>query len=44
MKAVLPEQYDGFLWFEKTRVVRPLGGRQQPDEAKSVEETFPSGL
>ncbi|KAK3077798.1 hypothetical protein LTS18_009228, partial [Coniosporium uncinatum] len=44
MEAVLPEQYDAFLWFEKTRAVRPLDGRQQPNEAKSVEETFPSGL
>ncbi|HEY8563866.1 MAG TPA: erythromycin esterase family protein [Beijerinckiaceae bacterium] len=41
-EAVLPEQFDAYLWFEETRAVTPLPG---PAEARSGEdETYPSGL
>ncbi|MYZ49896.1 erythromycin esterase family protein [Propylenella binzhouense] len=38
--AVLPEQFDAFVWFEETRAVTPLSaGRPQ-----GVPETYPFGL
>ncbi|MDR3510623.1 MAG: erythromycin esterase family protein [Caulobacteraceae bacterium] len=38
--ACLPEQYDGFVWFDQTRAVTPL-----PTQIRSGEdETYPFGL
>jgi erythromycin esterase-like protein len=37
-EAVLPEQFDAYVWFEETRAVTPLEPRQQPVE------TYPFGL
>jgi erythromycin esterase-like protein len=39
-KAVLPEQFDAFVWFEDTRAVTPLG----PEHAEAMPETYPFGL
>jgi erythromycin esterase-like protein len=39
-KAVLPEQFDAFVWFEETRAVTPLG----PEHAQAMPDTYPFGL
>lgn len=39
-EAVLPEQFDAFVWFEQTRAVTPLG-QEMPG---SVPDTYPFGL
>jgi erythromycin esterase-like protein/predicted phosphoribosyltransferase/dienelactone hydrolase len=39
-QASLPEQYDGFVWFNETRAVTPLPARTQVGE----DETYPFGL
>lgn len=38
--ACLPEQYDGFVWFDETHAVAPLPGQILAGE----EETYPFGL
>ena len=39
-RASLPEQYDGFVWFDETRAVTPI-----PTQIRSGEdETYPFGL
>jgi erythromycin esterase-like protein len=38
--AVLPRQFDGWVWFDETEAVTPLPGEQRPGE----EETYPFGL
>jgi protein-L-isoaspartate(D-aspartate) O-methyltransferase len=42
-EAVLPNQFDAWVWFDKTRAVTPLGG-QKEEEALGTEETYPFGL
>lgn len=39
-QASLPEQYDGFVWFDETRAVTPLTTQIQAGE----DETYPFGL
>jgi len=39
-EAVLPNQFDAWVWFDETRAVTPLPGEQRPGE----EETYPFGL
>jgi len=39
-EAILPRQFDGWVWFDETRAVTPLPGEQRPGE----EETYPFGL
>jgi erythromycin esterase-like protein len=39
-EAVLPGQFDAWLWFDETRAVTPLPGEQRPGEG----ETYPFGL
>ena len=39
-QAVLPEQFDEYVWFDETRAVVPLGG----EEVAGVPETYPFGL
>jgi erythromycin esterase-like protein len=39
-QAVLPRQFDGWVWFDQTEAVTPLPGMQRPGE----DETYPSGL
>ncbi|WP_188054831.1 protein-L-isoaspartate(D-aspartate) O-methyltransferase [Sphingosinithalassobacter sp. CS137] len=41
-EAVLPEQFDGWVWFDETRAVTPLAGPEQPSGAG--DETWPFGL
>jgi erythromycin esterase-like protein len=42
--AILPRQFDAWLWFDETRAVTPLPAGLRPGEAPSVEETYPFGL
>ena len=39
-QAVLPNQFDAWVWFDETRAVTPLPGRQLPGE----EDLYPFGL
>jgi erythromycin esterase-like protein len=39
-QAVLPKQFDAWIWFDETRAVAPLAGEQMPGE----EEMYPFGL
>jgi protein-L-isoaspartate(D-aspartate) O-methyltransferase len=39
-QAVLPVQFDEYVWFDETRAVTPLGGA----EVHGVPETYPFGL
>jgi erythromycin esterase-like protein len=39
-QAVLPNQFDGWVWFDETSAVTPLPGKQLPGE----DETYPFGL
>ena len=38
--AILPRQFDGWVWFDETEAVTALPGEQRPGE----EETYPFGL
>ena len=38
--AILPKQFDAYVWFDETEAVTPLPGEQRPGE----EETYPFGL
>jgi hypothetical protein len=38
----MSQQFDGFLWFDETRAVTPLGPEHQPHDG--VPETYPFGL
>jgi erythromycin esterase-like protein/protein-L-isoaspartate O-methyltransferase len=38
--AILPRQFDAFVWFDETRAVTPLPGVQR----EGAEETYPFGL
>jgi erythromycin esterase-like protein len=45
--AILPKQFDGWVWFDETQAVSPLPGEQRPGEPHVVtgeEETYPFGL
>jgi erythromycin esterase-like protein len=44
-EAILPKQFDGYVWFDETNAVTPLPGEQRPGEApRHEEETYPFGL
>ena len=38
-QAVLPEQFDAFVWFDETRAITPLG----PEHHRGMPETYPFG-
>jgi erythromycin esterase-like protein len=45
--AILPRQFDGWVWFDETNAVTPLPGEQRPGEPHVLtgeEETYPFGL
>ncbi len=42
--AILPKQFDAWMWFDETSAVTPLPAELRPGEAPSVEETYPFGL
>jgi erythromycin esterase-like protein len=39
-EAILPRQFDGWVWFDETMAVAPLPGEQRPGD----DETYPFGL
>src|SRR4051812_13865957 len=46
-EAILPKQFDGWVWFDETHAVTPLPGAQRPGEPHVLsgdEETYPFGL
>ena len=43
-EAILPGQFDAWVWFDETHAVNPLPAELRPGEAPSVEETYPFGL
>jgi len=42
-QAILPHQFDAWVWFDETNAVEPLPGEVRPGE-KSADETWPFGL
>ena len=43
-EAILPAQFDAYVWFDETRAVTPLPGEARPGEHVETEETWPFGL
>jgi erythromycin esterase-like protein len=44
-EAILPKQFDAWVWFDETSAVTPLPGEARPGEAAPHEdETYPFGL
>ena len=43
-QAILPRQFEAYVWFDETEAVTPLPAELRPGEAPSVEETYPFGL
>ena len=44
-EAILPRQFDAWVWFDETHAVTPLPGEQRPGEAAPrEEETYPFGV
>ena len=43
-EAILPRQFDAWVWFDETRAVTPLAGEQRPGGGAGPEETYPFGL
>jgi erythromycin esterase-like protein len=43
-QAILPRQFDAWVWFDETRAVTPLPGEQRPGERVHEDETYPFGL
>src|SRR4029079_14620650 len=43
-EAILPKQFDAWVWFDETSAVTPLAGAQRPGGHVETEETYPFGL
>jgi erythromycin esterase-like protein len=43
-EAILPKQFDAYVWFDETSAVTPLPGELRPGEHREVAETYPFGL
>ena len=43
-QAILPRQFDGWVWFDETSAVTPLGDREVPETPSHEDETYPFGL
>lgn len=43
-QAILPDQFDGWVWFDETEAVSPLPGEVRPGDKVSADETWPFGL
>jgi erythromycin esterase-like protein len=43
-KAVLPKQFDAWVWFDETRAVNPLGPQTHAHIPGETPETYPFGL
>ena len=47
IEAILPKQFDAWVWFDETGAVTPLRGEARPGEPHVLtggEETYPFGL
>ena len=42
--AILPRQFDVWVWFDETHAVTPLPGEQRPGDPGREDETYPFGL
>ena len=42
--AILPDQFDAWVWFDETEAVAPLPGETRPGDQTSADETWPFGL
>jgi erythromycin esterase-like protein len=42
--AILPRQFDAWVWFDETTAVTPLPGEKRAGEGLREEETYPFGL
>src|SRR3954471_9924791 len=43
-EAILPQQFDAYVWFDDTNAVTLLPGEARPGEHREVDETYPFGL
>jgi erythromycin esterase-like protein len=43
-EAILPRQFDAWVWFDETSAVSPLPGEQRPGGRVHEDETYPFGL
>ena len=43
-EAILPRQFDAWVWFDETNAVTPLEGEARPGQRIGEDETYPSGL
>lgn len=43
-EAILPKQFDAWIWFDQTRAVTPLPGEERPGGQAHEDETYPFGL
>ena len=43
-EAILPRQFDAWVWFDETTAVTPLPGEARPGERIGEDETYPTGL
>jgi erythromycin esterase-like protein len=43
-EAILPKQFDAYVWFDETNAVTPLPGEQRPGGRAHEDETYPYGL
>ena len=42
--AILPEQFDAYVWFDETQAVTPLSAEPEGEGSEGGEETWPFGL
>jgi erythromycin esterase-like protein len=43
-EAILPRQFDAWVWFDETEAVTPLPGEERPGQHAHEDETYPFGL
>jgi erythromycin esterase-like protein len=43
-EAILPRQFDAWVWFDETHAVTPLPSEQRPGARAHEDETYPFGL
>ena len=43
-QAILPHQFDAWVWFDESHAVSPLPGEERPGAQASADETWPFGL
>ena len=43
-EAILPKQFDAYVWFDETNAVTPLPGETRPGQKVHEDETYPFGL